>query len=408
MDYKISKNTIEDLKACIMDVVAHYYPTKGFDKKKRKISICCPFHGERHPSMSVDARGLYYCFSCGAKGDTFSLVAHEEGLDAKRDFLKIAQIINSLSGGRYLINGVDPNCTPGEARPVPKRQEPPKQVEYIPDSMVAAAHAHVAETSLYMFLCRYWPQSEVDRVMDLYRVGASKYVNPKGGRAVAYPHINNKGQCVDIKLMHLSPKTGKRKDADPLYTWTEKDGTTKQISITWVLSAMKKSHLRAPWCGFGSHLLSLRPGVPIGIVESEKSALILTLAYPERLWIGTGGKPFFNEGMCAQFAGREIIVCPDRDGIGEWEVIAKSLPMADVIKIDTTISRYPGESKDDLADIVLRSMTGAQAPANDSKKSPARKEAEAHWAEVKRLYPECVALEQLPGLTPLYSEPLKF
>ena len=44
----------------------------------------CPFHNEKTPSFFVSpARGSYYCFGCGAKGDIFTFVEEFEGLDFK-------------------------------------------------------------------------------------------------------------------------------------------------------------------------------------------------------------------------------------------------------------------------------------------------------------------------------------
>lgn len=49
----------------------------------------CPFHNEKTPSFFVSpARGTFYCFGCGAKGDIFSFVQEFEGLDF-REALKM-------------------------------------------------------------------------------------------------------------------------------------------------------------------------------------------------------------------------------------------------------------------------------------------------------------------------------
>jgi DNA primase len=42
----------------------------------------CPFHEEKSPSLSVSpARGMYYCFGCGAGGDVIRFVQNIEQLD---------------------------------------------------------------------------------------------------------------------------------------------------------------------------------------------------------------------------------------------------------------------------------------------------------------------------------------
>ena len=36
---------------------------------------CCPLHGEKQPSLLLDAQGRFYCFGCGAHGDAVALYA---------------------------------------------------------------------------------------------------------------------------------------------------------------------------------------------------------------------------------------------------------------------------------------------------------------------------------------------
>jgi len=41
---------------------------------------CCPFHGENHPSFSVDyEKGVYNCFSCHVGGDMFNFISEKHG-----------------------------------------------------------------------------------------------------------------------------------------------------------------------------------------------------------------------------------------------------------------------------------------------------------------------------------------
>ena len=48
--------------------------------------LCCPFHGDRHPSMKVDVR--YYCFGCHETGDVIDFTCklfHLRPLDASKN-----------------------------------------------------------------------------------------------------------------------------------------------------------------------------------------------------------------------------------------------------------------------------------------------------------------------------------
>src|SRR5690348_927966 len=41
---------------------------------------CCPFHGEKTPSLYVYEDGHYHCFGCGAHGDAIGFLMQSEGL----------------------------------------------------------------------------------------------------------------------------------------------------------------------------------------------------------------------------------------------------------------------------------------------------------------------------------------
>lgn len=58
-------------------------------KAGREYKACCPFHGEKTPSFTInDDKGFYHCFGCGAHGDAIGwLVDHENMafMDAVRE-----------------------------------------------------------------------------------------------------------------------------------------------------------------------------------------------------------------------------------------------------------------------------------------------------------------------------------
>ena len=52
---------------------------------------CCPFHGEKTPSFSINStKGFYHCFGCGESGDAIKFVMKQEGLDFMEAVKKLA------------------------------------------------------------------------------------------------------------------------------------------------------------------------------------------------------------------------------------------------------------------------------------------------------------------------------
>ena len=83
----------------------------------RRGMVCCPFHGDKHPSMKVDTR--FHCFACGADGDVIDFAARLHGLskwDAARRIagevnLSVASGDSSPSRGAKSTAAFSRNCT---------------------------------------------------------------------------------------------------------------------------------------------------------------------------------------------------------------------------------------------------------------------------------------------------------
>jgi len=69
--YEDFKRQVKD-SSDIVDVISGYI---SLQKKGRYFWACCPFHGEKTPSFSVDKeRQFFYCYGCHTGGDVFSFV----------------------------------------------------------------------------------------------------------------------------------------------------------------------------------------------------------------------------------------------------------------------------------------------------------------------------------------------
>lgn len=129
-------------------------------------------------------------------------------------------------------------------------------------------------------------------------------------------------------------------------------------------------------CFFGEHLLRKTPGLPIGIVEAEKSAVIASICkglFPNLVWLACGGKSNLNaERLVCLGLDREIILFPDADAFEKWQEIALDASKHGLkAVVSDLIEKRATEAEKatgcDLADYLI----GEQRKRND----PARREA---------------------------------
>lgn len=73
----IADSTIDKVRDVnVADIIKAYLP---LTRKGSTLMGCCPFHGERTPSMSVsEEKGLWHCFACHAGGDGIKFVMDKE------------------------------------------------------------------------------------------------------------------------------------------------------------------------------------------------------------------------------------------------------------------------------------------------------------------------------------------
>ncbi len=91
MGFYFSSNAIEELKnqVNIVDVVGRAVTLKRAGSNYKG---CCPFHNEKTPSFVVsEAKQIFTCFGCGAKGDLIGFVEKYYNLDFNEAVDKLSQ-----------------------------------------------------------------------------------------------------------------------------------------------------------------------------------------------------------------------------------------------------------------------------------------------------------------------------
>ena len=140
--------------------------------------------------------------------------------------------------------------------------------------------------------------------------------------------------------------------------------------FTWMHSILKKKMIIKEFyleqCLFGLHLTKEDENSVIALVESEKTACIMSVIFPKFLWLACGSKGEFKMSKILPIKGRKIIAFPDceiqknnRTTYEEWleKAIEFNLKGFDIQVSDILEKRATIEQKKegiDIADIFMK------------------------------------------------------
>ena len=190
----------------------------------------------------------------------------------------------------------------------------------------------------------YLSETQMQRAAQRYRLGASR----DGG--VIFWQIDEREMLRDGKIMYYRPDCHRDHDRKP--TWTNHLlRRCRQVPEDWkpehCLCGLHQTHPR-PLPVEGGEKKTVAPlpqqggdgGGSIAIVESEKTAVIMSEVMPEYVWLATGGKTELSVAKLKPLAGRKVILFPDTDETGDtyrdWYEVAEAA--GDVFGHPVTVS----------------------------------------------------------------------
>ena len=158
------------------------------------------------------------------------------------------------------------------------------------------------------------------------------YIGTYGDRPVFW-QIDENNNIRTGKIMDYKLETGKR---------------IKTGYKNWVHILVKQESMKT--CLFGLHLIN--NDKPIAIVESEKTAIIMSYINPYYNWLATGG---IGNLKIDALIGRDITLYPDHEGYDQWKMKAKKSGLEYKISKDCEIWFEEGkiEQGNDIADYYL-------------------------------------------------------
>ena len=190
---------------------------------------------------------------------------------------------------------------------------------------------------LTTYLYSHYDEDEVNVTIDKYQVGTSNQFN----NSTVFWQMDNTGNIRSGKIMAYDTATGKRrknKDGKPL--------------IHWVHSILKKPNYILKQCLYGLHLLN-ETTKQVAIVESEKTALIMSIEFPQYTWMSTGSLRGFKYEYLAPLKEKDIIAFPDKGGYVQWQKTAEILNEKGFnIKISKLLEKEEYKDGWDLVDVI--------------------------------------------------------
>ena len=231
---------------------------------------------------------------------------------------------------------------------------------YIASSYVDKSLSHYEINPLYRYLCNVFGEEETIRLFQLYRIGTSA----KWGGSAVFWQIDMNGLVRTGKIMCYNPETGHR-IKEP------------QAFVSWAHSELRMPDFHLKQCLFGEYLLKSSTSSPVMLVESEKTAVIMSHFIPDYLWLATGGKNgCFNREAMQVLRDRNVTLLPDLGATEQWK--AKSAMLSEICKkvsVSDILERIATEEQCnqglDIADFFLLSPSKRQILQQMIQRNPA-------------------------------------
>ena len=217
----------------------------------------------------------------------------------------------------------------------PKPITPSFHSSELQDKLINQYKSNLTFDNLTTFLLNNFTFDEVDKTISNYYLTGT---NLCWKNATIFWQIDNKEQIRGAKIMLYNEYTGKR--AKEPYN-----------HINWLHKAIKEPDFNLYQCLFGLHLINEDYQKNIAIVESEKTAIIMSIFLPDLIWLATGSKSNFKFELLEPLKKRNCFAFPDKGEFANWSNKAKELKSKGFkIEVSNILEQTSFKNGFDLAD----------------------------------------------------------
>ncbi|MBL7815207.1 MAG: hypothetical protein JNL70_09360 [Saprospiraceae bacterium] len=314
------------LKTDIFDTVNQYVKLKKIGNKYIGL---CPFHDEKTPSFYITpSKGIFKCFGCGKGGDVIKFIQEIKGLS-------FIEAVKTLTNERTIDEKWRLSDEYKKILPPPSV----KKVEFIDPTIVRQTMQRYEDNHFAQFLLQILHNDKQvwADLIQRFSIGTVK-----GNKTVFWQRdVNGDYRGGQIMLYNLA--TGKREKY-----WS--NGNKRRPEWTHEKPYLNIPNFQLAQCFCGEYQLKTQ-FKPVAVVESAKTAAIMTVIEPRYTWLASCGADGLTNEKCTVLIGKRIVLYPDLGKFDEWSKRAKELKEAlslDIVVCDILenhISALPNEVK---------------------------------------------------------------
>lgn len=295
-------------------------------------------------------KGKWICPECGKR--TFVLYVDERGNPLDETVGKCDRLLNCgfHNPPRNYFETHKKTKMSQYNQPFRPRRVEAREPSYIAPNVLKKSMGRVEDNSLVRFLTALFArdslfdngnESAVMRMVNEYYIGTSD----RWQGATIFWRVDVSGRIRDGKVMAYDSTGHRVKQPHDL--------------ISWVHSDLKMPDYNLTHCLYGEHRLNRMGDDDVAfVVESEKTALLMSGLFYDCFCFATGGCEMFTEKICEPLAGRDLVVIPDNGWFDKWSNVARKLRYkcrsVKVLDIMETMARKPG---DDVGDLIVEGIT---------------------------------------------------
>ena len=217
--------------------------------------------------------------------------------------------------------------------------EPPKETSFHSLELLDEMYFEdPVEDNLLKFLKKFFTAEEVFKAMQKYFITGT---NSPWNNSTVFWQIDENEQIRGGKIMLYNASTGKRVKEPYNH-------------INWIHKARKEEDFNLNQCLFGLYLTAIDKESTIAIVESEKTAVIMSIVLPQFIWLATGNKQNLKPDFLKPIKKRNVVVYPDKGEFDYWSKKAEEMNTNGFrISVSDLIENQNYKQGFDLADLFV-------------------------------------------------------